>query len=45
MEFHPYTKLERQPAEDDAFEIVVFADASTAGSTALNHNFPDVTEF
>ena len=45
MKFHPHAKLELQPAEDNAFELVIFADASTAGSTALNYNFPDLTEF
>ena len=45
MEFHPYAKLDLQPAEDDAFELVIYADASVAGSTALYHNLPGVTEY
>ncbi|KAL8720788.1 MAG: hypothetical protein Q9181_007848 [Wetmoreana brouardii] len=42
MEFHPDAKLELQPSYDDAFELVLFADQSTACSSALNHNFPGV---
>lgn len=45
MEFHPDSKLEFQPAEDDAFELVVFADASTDKTAALNHNYPGTTEW
>ncbi len=45
MEFHPYSKLELQPAEDDSFELVVFADSSTDGSSSLNHNFPGLMEY
>jgi len=45
MEFHPYSKLEFQAAEDDAFELVVFADESTDGSSTLNHNYPGVKEW
>lgn len=42
MEFHPDTRLEFQPSDDNAFELVLFADESTASSSALNHNFPGV---
>lgn len=45
MEFHPYSKLEFQTAEDEAFELVVFADESTDGSSTLNHNYPGVKEW
>ncbi|KAG6991078.1 hypothetical protein G7Y79_00057g090600 [Physcia stellaris] len=40
MEFHPHAKLEFQPFDDGAYELVVFADASTADSSSLNHNYP-----
>ena len=45
MEFHPETKLQLEPAEDDAFELVVFADASTEGTAALNHNYPGLKKW
>lgn len=45
MEFHPNTRLEFQPSDDDAFELVVFADTSTEESVALNHNYPGVREW
>ena len=45
MEFHPNMRFELQPSDDDAFELVVFADASTEESIALNHNYPGVKEW
>ncbi|KAL8678453.1 MAG: hypothetical protein Q9186_005191 [Xanthomendoza sp. 1 TL-2023] len=45
MEFHPHSKLEFQPAEDNAYELVVFADSDTEGNAALNHNYPGVKEW
>ena len=45
MEFHPNTRLEFRPSDDDAFELVVFADATTEESLALNHNYPGVREW
>ena len=45
MEFHPRTKLEFRPSDDDAFELVVLADATTEESVALNHNYPGVEEW
>ena len=45
MEFHPKTRLEFQPSDDDAFELIVFADATTEASVALNHNYPGVEEW
>lgn len=45
MEFHPLSKLEFQHAEDDAYELVVFADSGTKGGAALNHNYPGVAEW
>ena len=45
MEFHPKTRLEFRPSDDDAFGLVVFADATTEESVALNHNYPGVEEW
>ncbi|KAL8670629.1 MAG: hypothetical protein Q9168_004840 [Polycauliona sp. 1 TL-2023] len=45
MEFHPLEKLRFEPAEDDAYELVVLADFTTAGQAALNYNYPGVNEW
>ena len=45
MEWHPDFKCEMQPSDDDAFEMVLFPDASTERSSALNHNFPHIREY
>jgi len=45
MEFHPDTKIGFRRSDDDAFELVVFADAMTEESVALNHNYPGVEEW
>lgn len=45
MEFHPDTKLQFQPSDDDAFELVIFADRSTESSVALNHNYPGIEQW
>ena len=45
MEFHPSNKMRFDAAEDDAFELVVFADESTIDFSALNHNMPGVAEW
>ena len=45
MEFHPNAKIELQQSIDDAYELVVFADATTADSVALNYNYPGVKEW
>ena len=45
MEFHPDTKLEFRPSDDDAYELVLLADPTTESSSALNHNYPGVTEW
>lgn len=44
-EFHPNSKLELRPSDDDAYEMIIFADEDTRGCCALNHNFPDVREW
>lgn len=45
MQFHPRSKLELQLVEDGAYELVVYADSSTEGEWALNHNYPGVKEW
>lgn len=45
MEFHPDTRIRFQPSDDDAFELVVLADATTEESASLNHNYPEVKEW
>jgi thioester reductase-like protein len=44
MEWNPNFKLEMQPSEDEegAYEVVLFTDASTERTSALNHNVPGV---
>ncbi|KAI9705387.1 MAG: hypothetical protein M1820_005217 [Bogoriella megaspora] len=44
MEWNPHFKHEMQAAEDDACELVLYTDSSTEKRSALNHNFPEVTE-
>ena len=45
MEFHPNTKLEFRPSDDDSFELVILADATTEDSMSLNHNYPGLREW
>ena len=45
MEFLPKTKLEFRPSGDDAFKLIVLANATTEESVALTHNFPEVEEW
>ena len=45
IEWHPCRKIELQPSEDDAYELVVFSDDSTERTSGLNHNFPDKKEW
>ena len=45
IEFHPDSNQEMQPAEDDAYELVLYADEHTEDSSAINHNFPGLREF
>ncbi|KAL8947218.1 MAG: hypothetical protein Q9222_006475, partial [Ikaeria aurantiellina] len=44
IQFHPHCKLELQPAVNGACELVLFADDTTIGDYALNHNVPGVRE-
>ncbi|KAH8885303.1 acetyl-CoA synthetase-like protein [Thozetella sp. PMI_491] len=45
MEWNPHFKHEMQLAEDGLYEMVLFADASTEKRSALNHNFPGISEW
>lgn len=45
MEFHPLGNQELQPADDDAYEMVIYANEETEDFSALNHNFPGVREY
>jgi thioester reductase-like protein len=47
MEWNPHFKLDMQPSSDEegAFELVLFADATTERISALNHNLPGVSEY
>lgn len=45
MEFHPDTKLEFRPYDDDAYELVLLADPTTESSSALHHNYHGVKEW
>ncbi|KAL9137789.1 MAG: hypothetical protein Q9175_000994 [Cornicularia normoerica] len=47
IEWNPHFKFEMQATDDeaDAFELVLFADASTEKTSALNHNLPNVREW
>ena len=44
MEFHPHAKLEFRPSDDDAFELIVYAD-ETQETVSLNYNYPEVAEW
>lgn len=45
LEWHPSVKQQMQPSDDDAYELVIFPDASTTGILQLGHNFPNVEEW
>ena len=45
IEFHPSSNHEMQPAEDDACELVIYADKESEDFSALNHNFPGLHEY
>ena len=40
MEWNSCFKLEMQPSDDDAYELVLYSDASTESMSALYHNLP-----
>ena len=45
MEFHPNSSQEMQLADDNSYELVIYADDSTENISALNHNFPGLREY
>jgi thioester reductase-like protein len=47
MEWNPHFKVDMQPSSDEegAFELVLFADATTEKMSALNHNLPGIPEY
>ena len=45
IEFHPSAKQELKPAEDGAFELVLYANEETEDTSWLNHNFPGLREY
>jgi thioester reductase-like protein len=47
MEWNPHFKVDMQPSSDEegAFELVLFADTTTEGMSALNHNLPGISEY
>ena len=42
VEWNPCRKLELQPSEDEAYELVVFSDHTTRQISGLDHNYPGV---
>ena len=45
MEWHPAEDLTMEPAEDDAYELVMHVNVQTEGMSHLNHNFPGITQY
>jgi thioester reductase-like protein/aryl carrier-like protein len=45
IHFHPNERLELQEAGEDMFELVVFADKGSEGTSSLYHNYPDIREW
>lgn len=45
MEWHPAEDLTMEPAEDDAYELVMHVSLRTEGMSHLNHNFPGMTQY
>ena len=45
MEWHPVENLTMEPAEDDAYELVMNINSDSEGVSHLNHNFPDLTQY
>ena len=42
IEWNPCRKIELQPSDDGAYELVVISDDSTVDVSGLNHNYPNV---
>lgn len=45
MEWHPAEDLTMEPAEDDAYELVMHVSLRTEGMSHLNHNFPGMIQY
>jgi thioester reductase-like protein/aryl carrier-like protein len=45
IQFHPNERFELQPAGEDMFELVLFADKDLERISHLYHNYPDVREW
>ena len=45
MEWHPKEELTMEPAEDEAYELVMHVSVRTEGTSHLNHNFPGITQY
>ena len=45
MEWHPAEDLTMEPAEDEAYELVMHVNVRTEGMSHLNHNFPGITQY
>ena len=45
MEWHPAEDLTMEPAEDDAYELVMQVNLRTERMSHLNHNFPGMTQY
>ena len=45
LEWHPSFRVEMQPSEDEAYELVLRRDPSLQGIRGLSCNFPDVEEY
>ena len=41
MEWHPSCKLEMQPSEDEAYEMILYISQNSEEMSALSYNFPD----
>ena len=45
MEWHPKEDLTMEPAEDEAYELVMHVNVQTEGTSHLFHNFPGITQY
>ena len=45
MEWHPNEDLTMEPAEDEAYELVMHVNFRTEETSHLNHNFPGITQY
>ena len=45
MEWHPAENLTMEPAEDDAYELIMDINTNSEDMSHLNHNFPNLTQY